>query len=339
MRAFELHRPPGLAEAIDLLAVHGTRGRPVAGGTDLVAGVMRDQIVGKGMPYPSHLVDVAGLSELRGIRAEADAAVIGASTTLLEIGESPELQDGWPLLVDAAAQVASPEIRALGTLGGNIHQRPRCWFFRNRDFDCAKKGGDICYAVKGDNRYNAILGGNLCFIVHPSDLATALLALGAFGRVSSRTGDRTIAFDDYFIGPDEDILRENVLAPDELLTDVIVPRPAPGARQAWEKLNEKGAPTWDFALASAAVVLDERDGVWTSGRIVLGGVAPVPWRASIVEEMLAGNDIRTALPDAIDALRRETRPMGGNGYKVDLVAHVLERAVMRAVDGQGAVPS
>lgn len=340
MRGFKLHQPATVVEAAQLLAAHGTQARPLGGGTDLVAGIMRDQIIGKGMPYPAHLVDVTRLPELSGMRVDGRGAVIGAVTTLAAIAESAALRESWPLLVAAAGDVASPEIRSVGTLGGNLNQRPRCWFFRNKDFDCAKKGGDICYAVKGDNRYNAILEGHLCYIVHPSDLATVLLALGAEAGVVSAAGERTIPFDEYFIGPDQDLLRENVLAPDDLLTNVFVPAPAAGTHQAWQKINEKGAPTWDFAIVSVAASMVVEDSAWRSGRIVVGGVAPVPYRATVVEEALAGRDIRAALPTAVAELRRIARPMRHNGYKVDLVEHLLERVISAALDsGPVGAPS
>jgi xanthine dehydrogenase YagS FAD-binding subunit len=257
---------------------------------------MRDQLIGTGMPYPTHLVDVTRVPEMHGIRLGPEGAVIGAVTTLVEIAESADLRRSWPILAESAGQVASPEIRAIGTLGGNLHQRPRCWFFRSKDFDCIKKGGDICFAVKGDNRYNAILDGHLCFIVHPSDLATTLVTLGARARVASRRGERTVAFDNYFVGPEENLLHESVLLPDELLCDVTIPRPAPDTHQAWEKLNEKGMQTWDFALASVAVAMTVVDGAWRGGRIVLGGVAPVPYRATVVEAAFDGRDPVAALP-------------------------------------------
>jgi xanthine dehydrogenase YagS FAD-binding subunit len=334
MRSFQLHIPATMEEAVELLATHGSESRPLGGGTDLVAGVMRDQIIGPGLPYPTHLVDVAGLPELTGIRVEGDGSVvIGAGTKLVELTESAPIAGSWPLVARAAGDVASPEIRAVGTLGGNLHQRPRCWFFRNKDFDCAKKGGDICYAVKGDNRYNAILEGHLCFIVHPSDLATALVALGADARVRSTAGERTIAFDDYFIGPDRDLLRETVLDPGDVLVEVRVPPPGPGTHQAWGKLNEKGKPTWDFAVVSAAVSMTLEDGAWTGGRIVIGGVAPVPYRALALEEALDGRDVRSAVDDAVDEIGRLARPMRDNAYKVDLAKDVVRRVILEALDG------
>lgn len=324
--------PRTMARAVALLAAHGTHARPLAGGTDLVAGVMRDQLIGTGMPYPSHLIDVTRVPGMVGIRIGPEGAGIGAATTLVDIAESADLRRSWPVLAAAAGDVASPEIRAIGTIGGNLHQRPRCWFFRNKDFDCIKKGGDTCFAVNGDNRYNAILGGHLCFIVHPSDVAVALLALGARARVVSTDGERVISFDDYFVGPQDDLLRETVLGPKDLLTEILVPPPGPDTHQAWEAVNEKDAPTWDFALASVAAVISVVDGVWRAGRIVLGGVAPVPYRATVVENVLAGHDIRSTMPKAIREIRRMARPMSGNAYKVELVEYLVERVVIAALD-------
>jgi xanthine dehydrogenase YagS FAD-binding subunit len=235
------------------------------------------------------------------------------------------------LLAAAAGEVGSAEIRAIGTLGGNLHQRPRCWFFRSKDFDCIKKGGDICYAVKGDNRFNAIIGGHLCFIVHPSDLAVALLALDASAEVASAGGGRRVSFSEYFVGPGENLLQESVLQPDEVLTGVHVPPAAPGTRHAWEKLNDKGLPTWDFAVASAAVSIRVADGICQSSRIVLGGVAPVPYRATVVEEALAGREVNEAMAEASAAIRAVARPMPRNGYKVGLAEVVIERALTKAL--------
>jgi xanthine dehydrogenase YagS FAD-binding subunit len=332
VKGFDLLRPTTVHEAVSALATSGLAGRPLAGGTDLLAGVMRDHIVGSAMPYPSALVDVASLPELGGI-AEVDGGVrIGASVSLVELAESGVVRDRFPMLALAASQVASPEIRAVGTVGGNLAQRPRCWFFRNRDFDCIKKGGTICFAVKGDNRYNAILDGNICFIVHPSDLGSVLLALGASARIVSLRGERIVPFDSFFVSPTVNLVAENVLEPDELIVDVFVPSPAAGTVQHWQKLNEKGGKTWDFALCSVAAAALITDGVWLDGRIVLGGVAPVPYRARVVEEALLGREIVDALPDALDALRAVARPMRDNGFKLDLTLVVLEES-LRAMSG------
>ena len=330
MRQFVLLQPTRLIQAVDILRDKGLDARPLGGGTDLVMGVMRDQIVGSGMPYPEQLVDLTGVPELTGVRREGEDYVIGACTTLVDVVEHEEIARHWPLLVEAADSVATPEIRVVGTLGGNIHQRPRCWFFRNKDFECIKKGGDICYAVKGDNRYNAIIGGHVCYIVHPSDLATALVALNASARVVSSEGERIIAFDDYFVDTRENLLQETVLAPEELLKEVVLTPPAPGTQYAWEKLNDKGLPTWDFALVSAAVVAHIEDGVWRDGRIVLGGVAPYPYRATGVEEALTGRKVEEVIAEAAAQIRKVARPMSHNDYKVELAEVIIERAVLKA---------
>jgi xanthine dehydrogenase YagS FAD-binding subunit len=328
VRRFQLHEPASLGAALSDLANHGLDARPLGGGTDLVAGLMRDNVAGSAMPYPRHLVDVTRVPELRGIRRGPGGLAIGAATSLAEIAESAAVHDGWPLLAAAAAEVASPEIRVIGTLGGNLAQRPRCWFFRNRDFDCIKKGGTICYAVKGDNRYNAILDGNICFIVHPSDLGTALVALGAEARIASARRERTVSLDRFFVGPAENLVAETCLEPDELLVEVFLPEVPRTARQVWRKVNEKGRPTWDFALVSVAIIGQLAGDAWQTGRIVLGAVAPVPYRAVVVEAALAGRPVAAAVPGAVAALRAAARPMRDNGWKLELAAVTLEEALI-----------
>src|SRR5262249_46291152 len=156
---------------------------------------------GKGMPLPDHLIDITTVKDLIGIQVSGNSFTIGAATPLTDIINNKDVNDKIPLLAQAAQTVASPDIRNMGTLGGNINQRPRCWFFRGENFNCYKKGGDFCYAVTGDNRYHAIIGGELCYIVHPSDTATALLALNAQTKVAGPSGEKTVAFDSYFAGP------------------------------------------------------------------------------------------------------------------------------------------
>jgi xanthine dehydrogenase YagS FAD-binding subunit len=293
-------------------------------------------VVGGDMPAATALVDLSTVPELSGIRVGPDGAVIGAGTTLVDIIESSELARGWPLLGQALAGVASSEIRAIATLGGNINQRPRCWFFRGREFDCLKKGGDVCFAVDGHNRYHAIIGGHLCFIIHPSDAATALLALGARARIASVDGERWVPFSEYFVSPRQNLLSETVLRPDELLVEIALPPPPAGARTVWRKMTDKGQDHWDFTLLSVAAVMVAPDGVWQDGRIVLGGVAPVPYRARVVEEALEGRPVREAVGDAVARLRRVARPMRDNAYKVPLMETLLERALGEALQEDDA---
>src|SRR5438067_8831303 len=211
MKTFELYEPTTVQEAVGLLDKFGATSKALGGGSDLIGGVMKDWVTGKGMPLPVQVVDLTTIPDLKGIKVGSDGAHIGATTTLSEIIENKDLQQSFPLLTQAAVSVASPLIRNFGTLGGNINQRPRCWFFRGEDFNCYKKGGDFCYAVTGDNRYHAIIGGELCYIVHPSDTATALLALNASAKIAGVNGAKTVKFDDYFIGPRLDVLRVYVL--------------------------------------------------------------------------------------------------------------------------------
>jgi len=329
MKSFELYEPTTVSEAVSLLDKFGATGKVLGGGSDLVTGVMKDWVQGKGMPYPQQLVDLTTIKELSGIKVGSDGAHIGATTTLTDIIESKDLQQQVPLLTAAAASVASPLIRNFGTLGGNINQRPRCWFFRGENFNCYKKGGDFCYAVTGDNRYHAIIGGELCYIVHPSDTSTALLALNATAKVAGPGGVRDVPFDQYFIGPREDVLRENILKPNEVLTEVFIPAPAAGTKMGWTKLKDR--QVYDFALTSVAVVFTANGATWSDGRVVLGGVSPVPYRAKVVEDAIKGKDIKSSISAAAAQIRTVARPMSLNAYKVDIAQGLVERTVLQAL--------
>ena len=329
MKSFELYEPKTVREAVGVLTKFGNKAKPLAGGSDLVAGVMKDWVQGKGMPLPDALVDLTTIPQLKGIKVDARGATIGAITTLTEIVESKELKDRFPLLTEAASSVASPLIRNYGTLGGNINQRPRCWFFRGKDFNCYKKGGDFCYSVSGDNRYHAIIGGELCYIVHPSDTAAALLALNAQAKIAGPAGERMVPLDSYFVGPRENILSESVLKPEELLVEVFIPTPAPGTKQAWSKL--KNREVYDFAIVSVAAAFVVQNDTWVDGRVVLGGVAPVPYRATAIENQLKGKNIKTSVKQAAAAIRTVARPMSMNAYKVDLAQNLTERTILAAL--------
>src|SRR6195256_1750797 len=271
MRGFELYDATTVKEAVDLLGKNSGRAvRVVGGGSDLVGGVMKDWVQGKGMPLPEVLIDITTIKDIVGIKTDGGGTTIGAATTLSDMIDNKDLVSKIPVLTNAALSVASPLIRNFGTLGGNINQRPRCWFFRGENFACYKKGGDFCYAVTGDNRYHAIIGGELCYIVHPSDTATALLALNASARIAGSGGERTVAFDSYFHGPREDVLTENVLKPEDILLEVQIPKPAAGTRMAWTKVKDR--QVYDFAMASVAVAFTtDANGVWQDGGTPLGG--------------------------------------------------------------------
>ncbi len=329
MKQFDLFEPTSVSEATGFLSQFGTKARVVGGGSDLLGGIMKDWVTGKGMPLPDQIIDLTTIPDLKGIKSGADGFHIGATTTLSEVIEHQDLSAQVPLLGQAAASVASPLIRNFGTLGGNVNQRPRCWFFRGENFACYKKGGDFCYAVTGDNRYHAIIGGELCYIVHPSDTATALLALNAQSTVAGPGGTRTVAFDDYFHGPREDVLTENVLKPNEMITEVFVPTPAAGTKMAWNKLKDR--QVYDFAVVSVAAVFSMDGGNWKDGRITLGGVAPVPYRATVVENALKGKDVKASVKAAAAQLRTVARPMSLNAYKIDLAQGLIERTILEAL--------
>lgn len=328
MKEFELYEPVTVEEAIANLSQSGVP-KALAGGSDLVGGIMKDWVSGPGMPIPDKLVDLDLIPELKGISATSDGVTIGTMTTLKEMAESEELLTNFPMLTESTLSVASQLIRSYGTLGGNLNQRVRCWFFRGEHFTCYKNGGDFCYAVTGANQYHAIIGGELCYAVHPSDTATALLALNASTRVAGPDGQREVSLDDYFVGPRDNVLVENILAPNEILVDVTIPSLGPNAKTAWIKM--KNRQVYDFAVVSVAVVANIVDGVWESGRIVIGGVAPVPWRATVIEDALAGNNVESAIQQAAALVRNEARPLSDNAYKVDLTVGIVERAVLKAL--------
>ena len=330
MRAFELYDATTIKEAVDLLKANSSKSaRVVGGGSDLIGGLMKDWVHGKGLAIPDVIVDITTIKELSGITEDGGGLTIGAATTLSDVIAHKTVQSKFALLGNAAASVASPLIRNFGTLGGNINQRPRCWFFRGEDFNCYKKGGDFCYAVTGDNRYHAIIGGELCYIVHPSDTATALLALNASAKIDGVNGQKTVLFDEYFTGPRVDVLRENVLKPGEFMTHVTIPAPAGGTKFGWSKLKDR--QVYDFALTSVAVSFTMDGGNWKDGRVVLGGVSPVPYRAKVVEDALKGKDIKATAKAAAAQIRTVARPMSLNAYKVDLAAGLIERTLLDAI--------
>ena len=330
MRGFELYDAASVKEAVDMLAKYSGRAvKVVGGGSDIVGGVMKDWVQGKGMPLPEVLIDITTIKDIVGIKSDGGGTTIGAATTLSDLIDNKDIASKMPVLTNAALSVASPLIRNFGTLGGNINQRPRCWFFRGEDFNCYKKGGDFCYAVTGDNRYHAIIGGELCYIVHPSDTSTALLALNASAKIAGSGGERTVAFDDYFTGPRVDVLRENVLKPGEFMTQVTIPNPASGTKFGWTKLKDR--QVYDFALISVAAVFTVSGGNWQDGRITLGGVSPVPYRAKVIEDFLKGKDIKATVKQAAAQIRTVARPMSLNSYKVDLAQGLIERTILEAL--------
>ncbi len=315
MKAFE-YLSPGTLEAASAAVRTAPEGaRLLAGGQDLL-GELKERTA-----TPGRIVNLKSVPGLRGIREEGGALRIGALATVQEVADSPVVREKAPALAEAAASVGTPQIRALGTVGGNLCQRPRCWYYRLSDFPCLKKGGGTCFAVEGDSRYHAILGGGPCHIVHPSDIAVALLALEATVEVVGAKGRRSLPISDLYALPTADVSRETTLAPDEVVAEVSVPA---GARGAFRKFREK--LSLDFAVVAAAVVLGPK-----GPRVALGGVAPVPWRSREAEAALGAKPVtpESAAAAAAAALA-PAKPLKNNRYKVPLARAVLRRTILAA---------
>jgi xanthine dehydrogenase YagS FAD-binding subunit len=316
--SFAYVRARSTEEAVRQLARPGARAH--AGGTDLL-GCLRDRVFAA-----ETVVSLSDLEGLRGIRESAGGGLaIGALTTLTEVQTSPLVHRLHPGLAQAASEVASPQLRHQGTVGGNLCQRPRCWYYRG-DFACAKKGGELCYAVAGENRYHALFGGGPCYIVHPSDTAPMLSALDASLAIAGPAGERALPLADFFVLPAEDLSSETVLAPGEIVTEVRVPPPAAGQVSLYRKVRERGA--WDFALTSLALsVLLAGDRV-EAARMVLGGVAPIPWRVPAAEAAITGRRLDAATRRAAaEAAAAGAEPLAQNAYKVLLVQAVVEESL------------
>lgn len=331
MNRFEVITPTDLASASRLLGQEGHVA--IAGGVDVV------DLSKQNIAAPSTLVNLKGLKELNGIALTPSGELhLGALVKLSEVAEHPVIRAKFTALSDAAGEAATPQIRNLGTVGGNLLQRPRCWYFRNPDVNCLKKGGDTCYSIGGLNRYHAILGGGPSFIVHPSNLAPALIALGASARVVSAGGERTIELEKFFVLPAVDPKRENILKPGEIIVEAIVPAPSsPNIRSRYLEAREK--QSFDWPLVSVAVVLDSGPGGRSvrDARIVMGAVAPIPWRSPAAEAVLKGGILDEGRARAAAELAlKDAQPMSDNAYKVVIAKVLVRRAIMRAAGLESA---
>jgi xanthine dehydrogenase YagS FAD-binding subunit len=276
MKAFEWANAPTVEEAVKLLAPGNPAAdpdetsRPFAGGQDLLS-TMKSYIM-----RPPRVVNLKTIQGLDGIKDDGKGGLrIGALVTLAQLDESADVQKRYPGLVQAAASIATPQIRNLGTVGGNLCQRPRCWYYRLENYKCLKKGGTECFAESGENKYNAILGGGPSFFVHPSDLAPMLVALGATVTIAGPGALRTVPLEQFFTLPTDDIRRENVLKDGEIVTEIQIPAASGSSRSTYLKFKERSS--LDFAMASVAAAVELADSrTVRQARIVLGGVAPIP---------------------------------------------------------------
>jgi len=317
--AFSYIRAISLDEAVRYLSQDGARIH--AGGTDLL-GCLRDRILDA-----ETVVSITGLGALRGISETPDGGLrIGALTTIAEIARNPIIKTRYRALSMAASEVASPQLRNQGTLGGNLCQKPRCWYYRG-EFNCLRKGGDRCFAVEGDNTYHCIFGGENCYIVHPSDTASALVALAARVMIAGANGKRTIPVETLHMPPSRDYTAETVLEPGEIVTEIILPPPRAGLRSAYRKVRARRS--WDFALAGmASAVVFEGDLV-ADCRVAFSGAAPVPWRSREVETAIQGRRLdEKSAAKAADAAVENAEPMTHNEYKIPLFHAVVEQELL-----------
>jgi xanthine dehydrogenase YagS FAD-binding subunit len=328
MPAFELFQPTTAGDAVGLLERYGSGAWVLAGGLDSFDW-LKDRT-----KRPGVVVDLSQVKELVGIR-EADGGLdIGAMTTLTAVAAHPVVQARFGVLAQAAEAVASPQIRHQATLGGNVSQDTRCWYYRS-GWSCYRAGGNICYAdtPTAVNREHAILEPDRCVAVSPSDTAPALIALGAQFVLQGPAGERVVAAEDYFVGPALDIERMTVLRPGELLTTIRIPSTWAGASFYFEKVRDRNV--WDFPLVNVAAALKLNGTTIEAGRVAVGGGAPRPLRLAQVEAAIAGQPRNEATATQAGALAiAGATALRYNGYKIPL----LRNLVMRAIRGQAAAP-
>jgi len=320
MRSFEYTSPHDTGAALDLLGYDG-HVRPLAGGTDLLPLLKAD------VSAAERLVDIKRIPELGGgIQATPDGLHIGALSTLSDIEAHPDVRRQYAALAEAVATAATPQLRNMATLGGNLLQRPRCWYFRSRLFPCWLKGGDDCYAREGENQLHAIFGSSPCVAVHPSDAPAALLAFDAELHITGRAGTRQVRLADFFVEPTADHRLEHTLGADELVVSVRLPRPPDGVRSTYRKAMNRNV--WAFALVGVAAVVQRTGQRITAARLVLNGVAPIPWRVEAAEQSLVGAEPSPAVFErAADAALATARPLGHNAYKLALARGLIVQAL------------
>ena len=321
MPPFDYTEPKSLDEAVALLSQPGAVA--MGGGSDLLPQV------NDGVVAADQLIGLAAIPGMSAIAEVADGLTIGAAATIADVAAHPIVRRRYAALAEAAGGLATPQIRNEGTIGGNLNQRPRCWYYRSPLVPCLKKGGDRCYALAGNTRQLCVTGGDRCYIVHPSDTAVALTALDARVEIAGPSGQRELPIGEFFAGPGRDMLRENVLEPGELVPRILLPNDAP-ERSVYLKVREREAG--DFALVSVAAALsidgDGPNATIRQARVALGGVAPIPLRATLVEDQLVGRPIADIDPAEAAALALpNATPLPQNGYKLPMARNTIKRAL------------
>jgi len=327
MKSFENIDAKSIKDAVSLLQKfqQQKKSAAVVGGGSEYLQLMKDRVV-----TPDYVINLKTISGLNYIREERGGFRIGALATLAELEEHDAVKEKLLILSEAAGEAASPQIRNAGTVAGNLCQRPFCWYFRSSNFNCLRKGGEVCYTVTGDSRFHAILGGGPSYIVHPSDTAPALVALNAQVKIAGPTGEKTIPLEKFFVLPSVDFKRENILKPAEIVTEIDVPYPKSGSKGYYHKVRERLA--WDHAIVSVATVIESSNGVVREARVVLGGVAPIPWRASKAEEFLRSKKIDEETAQQASEIALEgAKPLKDNVYKVGMSKSLIQRALLASV--------
>jgi xanthine dehydrogenase YagS FAD-binding subunit len=321
MPAFELFQPTSTTDALNLLDRYGADAWIFAGGLDSFDW-LKDRI-----KRPRYVVDLGGIAELKGVRERDGGLEIGAMTTLTEVVRDPVLRERYAILTQAAEAAASPQIRNQGTIGGNVSQDTRCWYYRS-GWSCYRAGGNICYADTPEsiNREHAILGADRCVAVSPSDTAPALIALGASMVIRGASGERTVAAEDYFVGPESDITRMTVLQPGELLTAIRIPGDWAGSHFYWEKVRDR--QVWDFALVSVASAMTLSGTTIQNIRLVVSGVSARPLRLAAVEQYVKGKPRNEATAAGAGEMAIQgAQPLRFNAYKVPMMRNLVKRAI------------
>ena len=320
MKTFRNVNAQSVAQASQFLT-QNPRSAIVGGGSD-VLGMVKDRLI-----TPDALVNLRTVRGLDSITESNREIHIGATATLDAVSRHAAIRQRYAVLAEAAGQVGTPQIRNAGTIAGNVLQRPWCWYYRN-NFPCYKNGGNTCFSITGENEFHAIFGGGPSFIVHPSDTAPALLALNARFRIVGPRGTREVPAANFFQLPTVNAARENSLAADEVMAEVILPAPPGGLRSSYHKVLDRDA--WTHAVVSVAVALEMDGAVCRTARVVLGGVAPVPWRVPEVEAMLTGQRVTAELAARAGAKAVEgARPLAKNAYKIPLTSAIVKQTLLK----------
>ncbi|MDP2621441.1 MAG: xanthine dehydrogenase family protein subunit M [Hyphomicrobiales bacterium] len=321
---FELYQPSTIDDALTLLGEHGKKAWKIAGGNDSLSW-FKDRA-----KRPEVVIDLTGIAEMKGIRATDEGIEIGALTSLTEIERDPMIKEKYRVLADAAGKVASPQIRNSGTIGGNLNQDTRCWYYR-AGLPCYRAGGNTCFADTPEamNREHTIFDANRCVAVTPSDLAPVMVVLDAKMVLRKAGSERVVDAEDFFIGPAIDITRMTVVEPDEMLVAVRIPGDWAGAKFYFEKVTDR--QTWDFPLVNVAAALKVSNGVVERARVACGGVECTPRRITAAEQVVTGKTVNEGLIRAAgQTSTRGARPLNFNHFKVPLMANLVMRAIRNA---------